>query len=693
MQDIKVIYNGTCGAECDSDQGCWGPGPADCKKCRNFLDWTTDTCVETCSSDTHYVYRGECIPCHEACVACRGRRLDDCLDCRELRSDQGCVSKCGLGEYEQDRTCKKCHVECSPVGCSGPLDVEGNGGCDQCPKPVISYAAKTLGMAWENMYVSLSECYQLNESCPESYFEGRVSPNAKGKFGRIAEKQGCIKCHPFCLKCSGYGFNSEVCQECVEQFKNCSCPPGFYYDDEYRSRTFSFLGDFCKPCNIGCKDCTDLRTCKQCDHKSYRLYEKGSPAENGSFVCINTCPADKPFSYYSEAYEKYCSPLDDSLSNDRNIYFPILSIIVLSLIFVVFFKRFSNKIKTYKSKVKVNQPEEEPVDLFESGNIICNITKLKIIKESDVKKTNILGSGAFGTVYRGTLKLHDGQSYMSVAIKVLSQGNKETSTKAFLQEASIMACVDHPNLLRLLAVCVTSNVMLVTQLMPLGDLNHYLRKHNNNIKSTTSLGWCKQIAQGMAFLEEHRLVHRDLAARNVLMQSENQVKVTDFGLARALDRDQDMYASRGGKLPVKWLALECLKQGIFTHKSDVWAFGVTVWEILTYGEEPYEEKTFLQLVNFLDTGERLQQPECCTADLYSVLMTCWASTAPERPSFYELVETFSTMVRDPLRFVTGNIENYSTLQYLPHNYYHGIDDEEMGLNPETVFSFHDYVNV
>lgn len=136
-----------------------------------------------------------------------------------------------------------------------------------------------------------------------------------------------------------------------------------------------------------------------------------------------------------------------------------------------------------------------------------------------------------------------------------------------------MASVDHPNLLRLLAVCMTSEMMLVTQLMPAGCLLHYVKQHRHNIGSKFLLSWCHQIAKGMAYLEEKRLVHRDLAARNVLLQPGNVVKITDFGLAKLLDVNEEVYKAGGGKMPIKWLALECIQHRIFTHKSDVWAFG------------------------------------------------------------------------------------------------------------------------
>jgi L1 cell adhesion molecule len=214
-----------------------------------------------------------------------------------------------------------------------------------------------------------------------------------------------------------------------------------------------------------------------------------------------------------------------------------------------------------------------------------------------------------------------------------------------------MASVEHPNLLQLLAVCMTSQMMLVTQLMPLGCLLDYVRNNRDKIGSKPLLNWCTQIARGMAYLEERRLVHRDLAARNVLVQNPACVKITDFGLAKLLDINEDEYKAAGGKMPIKWLALECIQHRIFTHKSDVWAFGVTVWELLTYGGRPYENVPAREVPDLLEKGERLPQPPTCTIDVYMIMIKCWMLDAESRPSFKELADEFAKMARDPGRYL------------------------------------------
>lgn len=238
-----------------------------------------------------------------------------------------------------------------------------------------------------------------------------------------------------------------------------------------------------------------------------------------------------------------------------------------------------------------------------------------------------------------------------VAIKVLMEMSGSESSKEFLEEAYIMASVEHPNLLKLLAVCMTSQMMLITQLMPLGCLLDYVQKNKDKIGSKALLNWSTQIARGMAYLEERRLVHRDLAARNVLVQTPSCVKITDFGLAKLLDFDSDEYRAAGGKMPIKWLALECIRHRVFTSKSDVWAFGVTIWELLTYGSRPYENVPAKDVPELIEIGHKLPQPDICSLDVYCILLSCWVLDADARPTFKTLAETFAEKARDPGRYL------------------------------------------
>uniref|UniRef100_A0A4W5LLL3 receptor protein-tyrosine kinase n=1 Tax=Hucho hucho TaxID=62062 RepID=A0A4W5LLL3_9TELE len=155
----------------------------------------------------------------------------------------------------------------------------------------------------------------------------------------------------------------------------------------------------------------------------------------------------------------------------------------------------------------------------------------------------------------------------------------------------------------------------------------------------------------MMYLEERRLVHRDLAARNVLVKSPNHIKITDFGLARLLDINEKEYNADGGKMPIKWMALECIHYRKFTHQSDVWSYGVTIWELMTFGGKPYDGIPTRDIPDLLEKGERLPQPPICTIDVYMVMVKCWMIDADSRPKFKELAAEFCRMARDPQRYL------------------------------------------
>ncbi|XP_054630958.1 receptor tyrosine-protein kinase erbB-4-like isoform X5 [Dunckerocampus dactyliophorus] len=324
-------------------------------------------------------------------------------------------------------------------------------------------------------------------------------------------------------------------------------------------------------------------------------------------------------------------------------------IVIVALSVAVYVRRKSIK----KKRALRRFLETELVEPLTPSGTAPNQAQLRILKETELKRVKILGSGAFGTVYKG-IWVPEGETVkIPVAIKILNEATGPKANVEFMDEALIMASMEHPHLVRLLGVCLSPTIQLVTQLMPHGCLLDYVHEHKDNIGSQLLLNWCVQIAKGMMYLEERRLVHRDLAARNVLVKSPNHIKITDFGLARLLDADEKEYNADGGKvgMPVKWMALECIHYRKFTHQSDVWSYGVTIWELMTFGGKPYDSISTREIPDILEKGERLPQPPICTIDVYMVMVKCWMIDADSRPKFKELAAEFCRMARDPQRYL------------------------------------------
>ncbi|XP_059798200.1 tyrosine-protein kinase Mer isoform X2 [Balaenoptera ricei] len=297
-------------------------------------------------------------------------------------------------------------------------------------------------------------------------------------------------------------------------------------------------------------------------------------------------------------------------------------------------------------------PFSDPVKIFVPAHVhslgvseeLQNKLEDVVIDRNLLILGKILGEGEFGSVMEGNLNQQDGTS-QKVAVKTMKLDNfSQREIEEFLSEAACMKDFNHPNVLRLLGVCIEISPqgiprpMVILPFMKYGDLHTYLLYSRletgpKHIPLQTLLKFMVDIAQGMEYLSNRNFLHRDLAARNCMLRDDMTVCVADFGLSKKIYSGDYYRQGRIAKMPVKWIAIESLADRVYTSKSDVWAFGVTMWEIATRGMTPYPGVQNHEIYDYLLHGHRLKQPEDCLDELYEVMHSCWRAEPLDRPTF------------------------------------------------------------
>ncbi|XP_072517007.1 ephrin type-B receptor 3-like isoform X3 [Salminus brasiliensis] len=319
---------------------------------------------------------------------------------------------------------------------------------------------------------------------------------------------------------------------------------------------------------------------------------------------------------------------------------------------------YTEKLQQYKSPI-VTPGTKVYIDPFTYED--PNEAVREFAKEIDiscVKIEEVIGAGEFGEVCRGRLKL-PGRREIIVAIKTLKVGYTERQRRDFLSEASIMGQFDHPNIIRLEGVVTKSRpVMIVTEFMENGALDSFLRLNDGQFTVIQLVGMLRGIAAGMKYLSDMNYVHRDLAARNILVNSNLVCKVSDFGLSRFLEDDPSdptYTSSLGGKIPIRWTAPEAIAYRKFTSASDVWSYGIVMWEVMSYGERPYWDMSNQDVINAVEQDYRLPPPMDCPTALHQLMLDCWVKERNLRPKFSQIVNTLDKLIRNAasLKVVTN----------------------------------------
>ncbi|NWI95970.1 FAK2 kinase, partial [Pitta sordida] len=261
------------------------------------------------------------------------------------------------------------------------------------------------------------------------------------------------------------------------------------------------------------------------------------------------------------------------------------------------------------------------------------------ISREDVTLGRILGEGFFGEVYEGIYTTPKGER-INVAVKTCKKNCSPENKEKFLSEAVLMKKLDHPHIVKLLGIAEEDPTWIIMELYPYGELGQYLEQRRGMLAVPTLVLFALQVGKALAYLESLSCVHRDIAVRNILVASPDCVKLGDFGLSRYIE-DEEYYKASISRLPIKWMSPESINFRRFTTASDVWMFAVCMWEILSYGKQPFFWLENKDVIGVLERGDRLPKPEFCPPVLYTLMTRCWDYDPKERPKFQDLVCSLS----------------------------------------------------
>ncbi|KAF4518035.1 hypothetical protein B566_EDAN009268 [Ephemera danica] len=343
----------------------------------------------------------------------------------------------------------------------------------------------------------------------------------------------------------------------------------------------------------------------------------------------------------------FVSPLADFFNTSCEIAIVIINLLgfgilgtILLLTFILMKRRYEKMTEKYMRSMGI--------DLLPNAASLASLDKWEIAREHVVINRK-LGEGAFGTVYGGEANFPD-KGWVAVAVKTLKVGSTTEVKLDFLSEAEVMKRLDHQNIVRLLGVCTKNEpVYTIMEFMLYGDLKTFLlaRRHlvtersteeSDEISSKKLTNMALDVARALTYLADLKYVHRDVACRNCMVNANRVVKLGDFGMTRAMYESDYYKFNRKGMLPVRWMAPESLGLGIFTPQSDIWSYGVLLYEIITFGSFPFQGMSNSQVLEFVKNGNTLTIPKGVKSQLENLLKSCWLPEHKNRPNASEIVE-------------------------------------------------------
>ncbi|WKY14070.1 hypothetical protein Q1695_004699 [Nippostrongylus brasiliensis] len=379
------------------------------------------------------------------------------------------------------------------------------------------------------------------------------------------------------------------------------------------------------------------------------------------------------FGAYGYSSETPAPPIADE--NSQSWLYAVLVVSLVAILVLLTLISLMIRARTRESRLKKERNHDRNCITLEKiagldhapcqpmpPEMLNEIKNLPHVRSDFIRLDKMLGNGGFGEVWEGVAtRLPMRNRETRVAVKILRPGCEESEKIRFVKEAILMNNFDHPNIVKLLGVCMDGpKEYLILELMEGGDLVNFLRassptdSHPSQLSLRDVLAMLIDIGRGGAYLESNCHVHRDLAARNCLISSRNPhshrvTKIADFGLARGVCNSEYYRVCGEDFLPLRWLAPECIMEGVFSSKSDVWSFGILMYEIVSLGQKPYFRMDNNQVLTHVRNGGTPTKPAYCPDPLFKIMHMCWAYERDQRPSFVEILSMFEKL-RDKIEF-------------------------------------------
>ncbi|XP_038064848.1 fibroblast growth factor receptor 3-like [Patiria miniata] len=466
-------------------------------------------------------------------------------------------------------------------------------------------------------------------------------------------------------------------------FYNCSCPAGFSGED--------CQNDVCSNPN----PCRNGGTC--------------IPDTIGNFYNCS-CPAGFSGGDCQNSAEDPCIPnpcmcengtSGNNCQNANSNTMPIIIVVVIVVVFLIvglvivmvsLFKRSRRKRRGGRPSAVDSGRGQELIENKKSNVYWIDTLQASTsefsgpAKEFPRDKLHILGqlgSGSFAVVYKAEAEgiIRRGTN-TTVAVKMLKESATPNDQSDFKKELQVYSMMDqHLNVLSMLGYCTEKDPMyIILEYVPHGDLQTYLRhirtgtepfymkkeefKEKKDLTPTEILTFASQVVRGMEYLASKQCIHKDLATRNILLGEGLICKVSDFGLAREVAEKSQYEMKSQGKVPVRWMAPESLLSNMYTSKSDVWSFGVLLWELVTLGSHPYPGMSSQKVIDEIKQGYRLPKPEHCSDNIYQIMKDCWQEKPEDRPDFAGLHTTIDDILADAAGYLEMGNVNLDDYMYL-----------------------------